>query len=288
MIRPRARAAFALLLAPIACSWTSSGRGGPLGSSAAGGGLVEAASEDGGVEAKDSGAGAKDSSGDADVGRWVDASGPGAASGPGGCTSAGCPEDARAPADASGADADADGVAEGVDAGAQGHAVGGTLAGLAPGAALVLRENGGDELRLTANGPFVFPAALATGAAYDVTVLAPPQGEACTVADGTGVIGSADVTGVAVTCTLKTFTIGGRLSGHPPLAALVLEDNGGDDLTLTANGAFTFALPVPYGGTYDVTLLAQPPGARCTVSNGTGTPTENVTDVAVTCEASGH
>ena len=53
-------------------------------------------------------------------------------------------------------------------------------------------------------------------------------------------MGSANVTNVAVTCTTNpTYSVGGRVSGLS--GTVVLQDNGGDNLTVTANGSFTFA-----------------------------------------------
>ena len=54
-------------------------------------------------------------------------------------------------------------------------------------------------------------------------------------------MGSANVTSVAVSCTANTasFTVGGSVSGLS--GTVVLQDNGGDDLSVTASGPFTFA-----------------------------------------------
>ena len=51
----------------------------------------------------------------------------------------------------------------------------------------------------------------------------------------------------------------------------MLQDNGGDDLTLTDSGAFTFATKVQSGQPYAVTVLTQPTSGTCTVQNGSGT-----------------
>jgi len=65
----------------------------------------------------------------------------------------------------------------------------------------------------------------------------------------------------------------------------VLEDNGGDDLTITKSGGFTFKTAIAGGGAYKVTVKTQPtsPSQNCSVTNGNGTATANVTDVQVTC-----
>ena len=78
-----------------------------------------------------------------------------------------------------------------------------------------------------------------------------------------------------------TATIGGTVSGL--IGKLVLQDNAGDNLALTANGAFTFPTSISTGGAYAVTVLQQPPGPTCVVSNGSGTANSDVTNVSVTC-----
>ena len=65
---------------------------------------------------------------------------------------------------------------------------------------VVLEDNGSDTLSVAANGSFTFATALASGAAYNVTVQANPAGQTCTVASGSGTIASANVTSVTVTC----------------------------------------------------------------------------------------
>ncbi len=165
------------------------------------------------------------------------------------------------------------------------YTVGGTVAGLS-GTGLVLQDNGGDNLTVTANGAFTFATALASGGAYNVTVLTQPSSPAqtCTVTSGTG-NATANITSVQVTCVTATFTIGGMVAGLSG-AGLVLQDNGGDNLTITANGAFTFATALAAGAAYSVTVLAQPsnPAQTCVVSGGTGAVgNANLTAVLVTC-----
>src|SRR6201994_4882158 len=81
------------------------------------------------------------------------------------------------------------------------YSVGGTASGLASGSTVVLQNNGANDLNVAANGSFAFTTALTTGAAYNVTVKSSPTGQTCTVANGTGTVGSANVTNVAVACT---------------------------------------------------------------------------------------
>lgn len=80
-----------------------------------------------------------------------------------------------------------------------------------------------------------------------------------------------------------TYTVGGTVSGLG-VSGLVLQNNGGDDTSVSADGTFTFAAALADGAAYSVTAKTQPSGQTCTVANGSGTVAGgNVTNVAVTC-----
>jgi len=175
----------------------------------------------------------------------------------------------------------------GHDSGPTTFTIGGTVVGLA-GTGLVLQDNSGDNLTVTASGAFTFATPVAADGAFSVTVLTQPSTptQTCTVTGGTGTVGSADVTSVMVNCGTD-YVIGGTISGLAGMS-VVLQDNGGDNLTVTANGTFAFATPIETGGAYAVTVLTQPstPTQTCTVSTGTATGTvgsANVTSVSVVC-----
>jgi len=165
------------------------------------------------------------------------------------------------------------------------YTIGGNVSGLNTGTSVTLLDNGGDSLTVTASGAFTFKTPIASGSAYNVTVSVQPTGETCTVTNGSGTVGSANVTNVAVACkAVSTFTIGGTVSGLNSGTSVTLLDNGGDSLTVSANGAFTFKTPIASGSTYNVTVGTQPPAETCTVTNGSGTVgSANVTNVAVAC-----
>lgn len=165
-------------------------------------------------------------------------------------------------------------------------AIRGTVSGLI-GSGLVLQNNGTDDLPINADGSFGFATAVLAGRNYGVTVLTQPSNpsQSCTVANASGTVGSADVTDIAVTCVTGTFTVGGTVSGLIG-PGLVLQNNGGDNLTITGNGSFTFVAPLASGANYDVMVLTHPvgPTQSCTVTNGSGTIAGgNVTNVAVAC-----
>jgi len=167
------------------------------------------------------------------------------------------------------------------------YTIGGTVSGLA-GPGLVLQNNGGDNISLSADGPFAFSASIGDGRSYSVTVLSQPPSRICTLGGGSGVVASANVTSVAVTCVpgggpSPPHTLGGTVSGLAG-PGLVLQDNGGDDLALSADGPFVFAASVADGSSYSVTVLSQPATRTCTVGGGSGTVAgANVTSVTITC-----
>ncbi len=165
------------------------------------------------------------------------------------------------------------------------YTVGGTVSGLA-GSGLVLRDNGGDDLPVSADGAFAFATELAGGAAYSVTVFTQPSSPAqhCIVTTGSGTMASANVTTVAIACTTTTYTVGGTVTGLVG-SGLVLRNNGGDDLSVTANGPVVFATPHVNSDSYSVTVLTQPtsPAQTCLVTDGRGTSHANVTTVAIVC-----
>jgi hypothetical protein len=67
---------------------------------------------------------------------------------------------------------------------------------------------------------------------------------------------------------------------------LVLQNNGGDDLSVTGT-SFTFATRIADGEAYDVTVKDNPTGQICRIDNSAGAVAGgNVTNVAVTCSSS--
>ncbi len=163
------------------------------------------------------------------------------------------------------------------------YTLGGTVSGLGSGNHMVLQNNNGENLAISANGSFTFATAIADGTNYAVTVLPQPTGQTCTVTNGSGTITETNVTNVTVTCSTNSYKVGGMVSGLLSGEDVVLQDNNGDNLTVSANGSFNFATQIIYGGSYTVTVLTQPTAQTCAVTNSSGTVTSNVTNVSVTC-----
>ena len=84
----------------------------------------------------------------------------------------------------------------------------------------------------------------------------------------------------------EKYTVGGTVSGLSG-SGLVLQNNGGDDLSISTDGTFTFAMPIANGASYAITVKTEPTGQTCAVDNGSGTVSSaNVTNVSVTCSTS--
>jgi 6-phosphogluconolactonase (cycloisomerase 2 family) len=161
------------------------------------------------------------------------------------------------------------------------------VSGLVSGAQLKLDDNGGDATTISSNGNVTFAGRIAYNGSYNVTVAAQPVGQTCTVSNG-GVSGvSGNVNNVNVVCATHTYTIAGSVIGLS--GTLVLQNNGANPTTLTADGNFTFTTPVAYGGSYQVTVGTQPANQTCTVTNDSATGVAaNVTNVLVSCVTTAH
>ena len=115
------------------------------------------------------------------------------------------------------------------------------MTGLSSGTSLGLQLNGQQPMTVSSNGGFSFSAGLATGDSYQVAIATQPAGETCTVTNGTGTVGTTNVTNVAVACSPNptiTYSIGGTVSGLN--GSVVLQHDGGFALSVSANGAFAF------------------------------------------------
>lgn len=159
------------------------------------------------------------------------------------------------------------------------HSVSGSVSGL--NGTLVLRNNNRDEIVITSDGDFIFPADLGITNRYQVSVSQQPAGQTCSVANASGVITISDITDVIIICHSRAHTLSGTVSGLT--GTLTLQNNGGDDLVINRNGTFAFDEDVAEGSVYNVTVSFQPPGQACLVTHGSGNMDRPVSNVSVTC-----
>ena len=172
-----------------------------------------------------------------------------------------------------------------------GHALGGALSGLLTGNGLALAvssQEGGtvnQTLSLTQNGDYQFSGRLPYGEAYYVSIETPAAGHTCAVSNPSGRVTTTDINNIGVACTPNTYSIGGTVTGLT--GTLKLQNNGGEEITVSATGAntvFTFPTSLTYQDSYMVTVSAQPVGQLCGITHASASvPANNVTSVAVEC-----
>ncbi len=149
---------------------------------------------------------------------------------------------------------------------------------------LVLVINGTEINVPAGTTTIVLPTLLPAGGRYSVTVVTQPMGHTCSVAGGSGTIGSANVANMVVTCSDQAYALGGSISGLGNNSGLVLA-NGADTLTVSPGvSSFVMPTPVAYTSSYDVVVQNQPAGLACSVSNGSSTmPAAPVSNISINC-----
>lgn len=171
---------------------------------------------------------------------------------------------------------------------------------------LVLTNNGADLAvappatpSAGSETPFAFPNKLEYGDTYSVTVKTNPAHQSCNVhpsfplstADTAGRLASINA---RILCTVNSYGIGGEVTGLTAANTGLVLANGSTGGTVpvsraatdTTTAAIQYVLPFPvtYGVTYGVTVLTQPVGRFCTVSNPTGVMGDApVTNINVNC-----
>ncbi|HRI69286.1 MAG TPA: cadherin-like beta sandwich domain-containing protein [Polyangium sp.] len=161
------------------------------------------------------------------------------------------------------------------------HTVGGTVVGLS--GQLTLFANG-IAVTIDEPGAFVFPSAFSTGTPYEIVVISEPDLQDCTIENGSGVIGVADVTNVMVTCAeQRAFLVGGKVNG---LSGKLILRNGTDTVTISGDGDFSFPVRLPDATPYAVGVETPPLNQSCTIAGAVGViMSADVTNVNVTCLA---
>ncbi len=161
--------------------------------------------------------------------------------------------------------------------------LGGSVSGLVTSGLVLI--NGTDTVTVPANATsYVFPAQIDDHGKFAVAIQSQPARYTCFVSGGTGLATGIPITSANVICNVNTFTVGGTITGLSSSGLTLV--NGSDNLTIDAAAtSFTFANNVADGSVYGVTVLTQPTGQICTVSNGTATMTgAGVDNISVSCQ----
>jgi len=153
--------------------------------------------------------------------------------------------------------------------------LGGTINGLVSGTSITLTNNNGttNSSIFTAAGAFTLGNYAVSGANYAVVVAAQPFAQNCTVVNGTGTADNTNLpaaNNIVVNC-VAAVPVGLTLSGLVTGRTVTLTNNGGDTITLAANGTANFPTALLNGASYNVQISTQPSGQTCNISAGTGT-----------------
>lgn len=139
------------------------------------------------------------------------------------------------------------------------------------------------------NGDVSFTSAMDAGSDWSVVIESAPSGQTCAINNGNGSL-TANVTTVSITCSdivvgPTTYSISGTASGASGSVIWELYKDGVffNDGGAT-NGAVTFTDAMASGSAWTLSINSAPSGQTCTISNGSGTLTGNVSNVAITCE----
>ena len=150
--------------------------------------------------------------------------------------------------------------------------IGGTVSGLQQGSPLVIKNNDNTRITITQNGRFIFPIAMNTNNYYiSITQQPTNPNQTCTIENGSGIISSSDITNIEITCVTNTYQVGGTVSGFRN-DSLIIKNNGGDALTITKEGSFTFPTALADRRNFNISITKQPqnPPQACTVVNNSG------------------
>ena len=171
------------------------------------------------------------------------------------------------------------------------YTIGGTITGLASGQSVTLLNNGANSLIASNNGNFIFSNSIVSGGSYSVTIGSQPSSQICSARNASGSNVQSNTTNISISCiSLSTFSISGTVYGLNASQSLTLLLNGSKPLTIYGANIFpsgvVFVFPslIASGGSYTVTIGAQPQGLSCTTSNPSGNNIQsNVYNIIVNC-----
>lgn len=169
------------------------------------------------------------------------------------------------------------------------YAVNGSVNGLVyPG--LVLTNNGVDLPIAVGATTFSFPGSLEYGETYKVLVKTNPAHQTCVAnenfnADTAGRMASINV---PVVCGVNSFTVGGKITGLNTEGLVLTNGTTGGTISVVKDATvFVFTNGVAYDQSYGITILKQPTGQTCTVTNGVGVMGDaKVENIQVACSTS--
>lgn len=145
--------------------------------------------------------------------------------------------------------------------------------------------NNSEVLSISANAQsFEFSKKLKKGDAYKIEIKSYPVSplQSCSISNATGLVQTSDILNIEINCTAG-FLVSGTVSGLT--GNLLLQLNGSNDLTISANGSFPpFSSPIASLSSYSVTVKTHPANQVCYISQGDGiVASANITNIEVQC-----
>jgi len=163
------------------------------------------------------------------------------------------------------------------------YVIGGTVSGLSA-TGLVIQNNGSNNLIISSNGEFNFPA-MDEGSSYLISIVGQPTKQTCTVLNQSGLVSGADISDVEIDCVDNppdTYSIGGTVLGLSG-SGFVIQNNGEATLSISENGIFNFPA-LADGSSYSVTIVSQPTHQTCSISREAGVLAgKNIIDIEIRC-----
>ena len=136
-----------------------------------------------------------------------------------------------------------------------------------------------DESNSSAN-PLAFQSQVGYGSSVTANILVQPSGKTCNASSINSIQGNAVI---AIVCSQNTFTVGGTILNLNN--DITIANNGtGNQVISPAQPDPTFSFTVPEGGSYNITVVSQPQGQFCTVTNGVGSSvTQDISNISINC-----
>ena len=167
--------------------------------------------------------------------------------------------------------------------------IGGTVSGLRDRSSLTLLSNTvtstvWQSTTITDNGPFTLSMPVKFNGSFAVSVGIQPLGQTCSVQNGSGAGIVGNVSNLSVICSDLPLKVSGTVSGLADGGRFSIQNNNGDQTTISSNGPFEFASPIPKNGSFAATIVSQPVGQICSVNSGSGVGlVSDVSTLSIVC-----
>lgn len=151
--------------------------------------------------------------------------------------------------------------------------VGGSISNLGSAQSLILQNNSGDDLMLSANGNFQFSTSIADGNDYSVAIVTQPTRQTCSITNASGTISGANISDVAITCVTTApiiFTTAATFTGD------LVTAGAGANAIVSADALCMNDANNPGAGRFKALIVDGTNRVACTTADCSGGPTENI------------